>query len=78
MSASPTQAIFNDELPKRLKAKPDVVAKIGFGTMIHRTAVVRSRADEAADPRLTRPRPPEADAVWVAQNNALGFDDLDR
>ena len=29
MATSATQQIFSDELPKRFKAKPDVVAKIG-------------------------------------------------
>jgi len=44
----------------------DVVAKVGFGTLVHRTAVLRSRADEDASPTtVRRPRQPEADRLWV-------------
>ena len=44
----------------------DVVAKVGFGSLIHRTGVLRSRADEDASPTTQRrPRQPEADTLWV-------------
>jgi hypothetical protein len=53
----------------------DVAAKIGFGSLIHRTAVLRSRADEEADPTTRRPRQAQADSVWVDHSTALQFDD---
>ena len=44
----------------------DVIAKVGFGSLVHRTAVLRSRADEEASPTTERrPRQPEADRLWV-------------
>ena len=49
----------------------DTIAKIGFGTLIHRTAVLRSRAEEDSNPSLARPRLPEADAIWVDQDDTL-------
>ena len=37
-----------------------------FGSLIHRTGVLRSRADEDASPTTQRrPRQPEADMLWV-------------
>ena len=57
----------------------DLVAKIGFGTLVHRTAVLRSRAAEDADPSPTRrPRQPRADPVWVTDDRRLEFDEEDR
>jgi len=45
----------------------DVVAKVGFSSQIHRTAVFQSRAEEDASPSTQRrPRQPEADTLWVA------------
>ncbi|MFD1722033.1 bacteriorhodopsin [Amnibacterium endophyticum] len=49
----------------------DTIAKIGFGSLIHRAAVLRSRADESNNPSSTRPRLPEADAIWVDQDDVL-------
>lgn len=49
----------------------DTIAKIGFGSLIHRTAVLRSRADEGNNPSTARPRLPEADAIWVDQDDVL-------
>jgi bacteriorhodopsin len=47
----------------------DVVAKVGFGSLVHRTAVLRSRADEDASPSTQRrPRQPEADTLWVGDH----------
>jgi bacteriorhodopsin len=44
----------------------DVVAKVGFSSLIHRTAVFQSRAEEDASPTTERrPRLPEADSLWV-------------
>lgn len=56
----------------------DVVAKVGFGTLVHRTAVLRSRAAEDADPSTTRrPRQAGAETVWVADDRRLDFDEDD-
>jgi bacteriorhodopsin len=53
----------------------DVVAKIGFGSLIHRTGVLRSRADEDASPTtVRRPRQPEADMLWVEDQGAYERD----
>jgi bacteriorhodopsin len=47
----------------------DLVAKVGFGSLIHRAAVLRSRADEDASPTADRrPRPPEADSLYVEES----------
>jgi bacteriorhodopsin len=47
----------------------DLVAKVGFGSLIHRTAVLRSRADEDASPTADRrPRSPEADSLYVEES----------
>jgi len=46
----------------------DVIAKVGFGSLVHRTAVLRSRADEDASPTTERrPRQPQADMLWVGE-----------
>ena len=48
----------------------DLVAKVGFGSLIHRTAVLRSRADEDASPSADRrPRSPEADSLYVEESS---------
>lgn len=53
----------------------DVIAKVGFGSLVHRTAVLRSRADEDAHPTSERrPRQPEADSLWVEQQTRLDPD----
>lgn len=52
----------------------DAIAKIGFGGLVHRTAVLRSRADEEVDPSAARPRSPQAEAVWVDEDRTLEFD----
>ncbi len=49
----------------------DTIAKIGFGSLIHRTAVLRSRAEEDTNPTSARPRLPQADAIWVDQDDTL-------
>lgn len=41
----------------------DAVAKIGFGGLIHRTAVLWTRTEEEVDPTKGRPRSPQAEAV---------------
>ena len=58
----------------------DVVAKVGFGSLVHRTAVLRSRADEDASPTTARrPRQPEADMLWVEDQGSYQRDvDLHR
>lgn len=54
----------------------DVVAKVGFGSLIHRTGVLRSRADEEASPTTERrPRQPEADMLWVEDQGAYERDE---
>ncbi|WP_375389555.1 bacteriorhodopsin [uncultured Amnibacterium sp.] len=52
----------------------DTVAKIGFGSLLHRTAVLRSRADDEAEPAQPRPRRPQADAVWVEAEQQIDPD----
>jgi bacteriorhodopsin len=55
----------------------DVIAKVGFGSLVHRTAVLRSRADEEASPTTERrPRQPEADRLWV-EDGSRYTDDRD-
>lgn len=45
----------------------DLVAKVGFGTLVHRTAVLLSRHEEELDPgRPRRPRAPENESVYVS------------
>jgi bacteriorhodopsin len=58
----------------------DLVSKIGFGSLLHRAAVLRSRADEDASPAADRrPRLPEADSLWVTDHTRLDRDpDLTR
>ena len=54
----------------------DMIAKIGFGTLVHRTAVLRSRNDESLDPStVRRPRPASKDSVYVADSRTVQFDD---
>jgi bacteriorhodopsin len=53
----------------------DMIAKIGFGTLVHRTAVLRSRNDESLDPSsVRRPRSASNDSVYVADSRAVEFD----
>ncbi len=53
----------------------DLIAKVGFGSLIHRTAVFRSRADEDASPStVRRPRQPEADSLWVEDRTRFDRD----
>lgn len=48
----------------------DVVAKVGFSSLVHRTAVLQSRAEEDASPATSRrPRQPEADSLWVEDHH---------
>ena len=57
------QAVAKDEV---LDFLADIIAKVGFSSLIHRTAVFQSRADEEASPTTQRrPRQPEADSLWV-------------
>ncbi|MDH2444057.1 bacteriorhodopsin [Amnibacterium sp. CER49] len=45
----------------------DLIAKVGFGTLVHRTAVLLSRHEEELDPgRPRRPRAPENESVYVS------------
>ncbi|GAA4756954.1 hypothetical protein GCM10025783_32940 [Amnibacterium soli] len=54
----------------------DMIAKIGFGTLVHRTAVLRSRNDESLDPStVRRPRPASRDSVYVADSRVVEFDE---
>jgi len=54
----------------------DMIAKIGFGTLVHRTAVLRSRNDESLDPSsVRRPRAALNDSVYVADGRAIEFDE---
>lgn len=54
----------------------DMIAKIGFGTLVHRTSVLRSRNDESLDPStVRRPRSAAKDSVYVADSQAVEFDD---
>jgi bacteriorhodopsin len=54
----------------------DMVAKIGFGTLVHRTSVLRSRNDESLDPStIRRPRRAQNDSVYVADTRAVEFDE---
>ena len=54
----------------------DMVAKIGFGTLVHRTAVLRSRNDEDLDPStVRRPRAPMNEGVYVRDGRLVDFDD---
>jgi bacteriorhodopsin len=53
----------------------DVIAKVGFSSLVHRTGVLRSRADEEASPSIERrPRQPEADMLWVEDQGAYQRD----
>ena len=54
----------------------DMVAKIGFGTMVHRTAVLRSRNEEDLDPSsVRRPRAPANESVYVRDDRLVDFDE---
>lgn len=54
----------------------DMVAKIGFGLLVHRTSVLRSRNDESLDPStVRRPRRAQNDSVYVADTRAVEFDE---
>lgn len=53
----------------------DMIAKIGFGTLVHRASVLRSRNDESLDPStVKRPRTALRDSVYVADSRAVEFD----
>jgi bacteriorhodopsin len=53
----------------------DMIAKIGFGTLVHRVSVLRSRNDESLDPStLRRPRAASSDSVYVSDSRAVEFD----
>ena len=53
----------------------DMVAKIGFGGLVHRTSVLRSRNDESLDPStVRRPRTARNDSVYVSDSRAIEFD----
>lgn len=53
----------------------DMIAKIGFGTLVHRTSVLRSRNDESLDPStVRRPRSAQNDSVYVTDTRAVEFD----
>ena len=54
----------------------DMVAKIGFGTLVHRTSVLRSRNDDSLDPGpIKRPRRAQNDSVYVDDTRRIDFDD---
>jgi len=51
----------------------DLVAKVGFGVLVQRTAVLLSRNEEDLDPaRPRRPRTPVNDSIYVADSRTLG------
>jgi bacteriorhodopsin len=53
----------------------DMIAKIGFGTLVHRTSVLRSRNEESLDPStVKRPRSALRDSVYVSDARAVEFD----
>lgn len=53
----------------------DMIAKVGFGTLVHRTSVLRSRHDDDLDPSTPRrPRPPVGESVYVDEARLLDFD----
>lgn len=53
----------------------DMLAKIGFGTLVHRTSVLRSRHDDDLDPSTpARPRSPARDSMYVTDPRTLDFD----
>jgi bacteriorhodopsin len=53
----------------------DMVAKIGFGSLVHRTSVLRSRNDESLDPStVKRPRTARNDSVYVTDSRVVDFD----
>ena len=53
----------------------DMIAKIGFGTLVHRTSVLRSRNDESLDPSsVRRPRSASNESVYVADSRPVEFD----
>jgi bacteriorhodopsin len=54
----------------------DIVAKIGFGTLVHQTSVLRSRNDDSLDPStVKRPRSARSDSVYVDDSRAIDFDE---
>jgi bacteriorhodopsin len=54
----------------------DVIAKIGFGTLVHQTSVLRSRNDDSLDPStVKRPRTARSDSVYVDDSRAIEFDE---
>ena len=53
----------------------DMVLTIGFGMLVHRTSVLRSRNDEGLDPStVRRPRTARNDSVYVTDSRAVEFD----
>jgi bacteriorhodopsin len=53
----------------------DLIAKVGFGTLVHRTSVLRSRNDESLDPStVKRPRTAQNDSVYVSDSRVVDFD----
>lgn len=62
-------------LAQVLLSTADLVAKVGFGVLVHRAAVLRSRAEDDLDPNVVRrPRAPVNDSVYVADARSVGFD----
>ncbi|MGT2425814.1 bacteriorhodopsin [Amnibacterium kyonggiense] len=54
----------------------DLLAKVGFGTLVHRTSVLRSRHEEDLDPSSpARPRTPTSDSMYVSDTRTLDFDE---
>jgi bacteriorhodopsin len=56
----------------------DMIAKIGYGTLVHRTSVLRSRNEDDLDPSsVRRPRSPLNESVYVPDTRRVDFDDQD-
>lgn len=54
----------------------DITAKIGFGTLVHQTSVLRSRNEDSLDPSTDRrPRTARSDSVYVEDRRPVEFDE---
>jgi bacteriorhodopsin len=54
----------------------DLIAKVGFGGLVHQTSVLRSRNEDSLDPStVKRPRSARSDSVYVDDIRAIDFDD---
>lgn len=54
----------------------DMIAKIGFGNLVHQTSVLRSRNEDSLDPStVKRPRTARSDSIYVNDTRPVDFDD---